>query len=81
MTKLNDGGPAFPQVSDGFHGIEATGGLSVRDYFAGQALIGLCQAEMGETEFVVPPALLARTAYSMADAMLTARSTPTGSAS
>lgn len=46
-----------------------------RDEFAGQALIGICQSEMGETEFLVEPEVLARAAYKMADAMLAARKT------
>ena len=33
--KINDGGPAFPRTAN------ATSGLSLRDWFAGQALAGL----------------------------------------
>ena len=33
MTDYTDGGPAFPWGSDGF----TAGGLSIRDWFAGQA--------------------------------------------
>lgn len=78
-TKPNDGGPAFPQVSDGFHGIEATGGLSMRDWFAGQALVGLLsepQPEDGEPELGLGhdyAANAAKAAYRVADAMLAAR--------
>jgi len=34
-TKINDGGPAFPNGSDG------TMGMSLRDWFAGMAMQGL----------------------------------------
>ena len=84
MTDLiEDGGPAFPQLEavagerDG-HGdaIEAftvaTGGMSLRDYFAGQALAGYfaCsttphQNAVGKEE--------AEYLYRMADAMIAAR--------
>lgn len=66
--KIDDGGPAFP-VPGGFW----DKGMSRRDWFAGQALIGLCQADMSEEQFTVNPDLLARTAYRMADAMLAAK--------
>jgi hypothetical protein len=40
-----DGGPAFPNVTTdyrgkGIHDTYSFGGMSLRDYFAGQALIG-----------------------------------------
>lgn len=70
MSKINNGGPAFPFCSadEAF-----ASGMFLRDWFAGQALIGLCQADMGELEYLVSPDTLARTAYGMADAMLKAR--------
>jgi len=73
-----DGGYAFPQKTISHHrstkeGIEpvyeTTGGLSVRDYFAGQALSGLS----------VPPIRvndidwIANMSYRLADAMLAER--------
>ena len=59
----NDGGPAFP--SDRF----GEGGMSLRDYFAGQALAGLiaCPNTSGDEE------PFACNAYKFADAMLTER--------
>jgi hypothetical protein len=77
-----DGGPAFPATRNEF--VPCVGGygetmsveyagMSLRDWFAGQALIGICQAEMGEREFVVEPSTLANAAYKMADAMLKQR--------
>lgn len=45
-TKINDGGPAFPcdvQIEDnnGSH-YEERYGMSLRDWFAGHALAGIC---------------------------------------
>lgn len=48
MSKtINDGGPAFPvPVERPFgEGLCAIGGLSIRAYFAGQALAGMCAAK------------------------------------
>ena len=63
---MKDGGPAFP-VQD-MRGDEH--GMSMRDYFAGQALAGVCQrADWDDGEENV----LARWAYDIADAMLAER--------
>lgn len=51
-------------------GRSATDGMSLRDYFAGQA-IGHLASTHSDTVFV------ARIAFEIADAMLAARSTPT----
>lgn len=64
MTK-SDGGPAFP--------IEMTGtpyapGMSLRDWFAGQALAGIMTNPVGGEQISV-----ANKAYRIADAMLAAR--------
>jgi hypothetical protein len=69
MNDINDGGPAFPfteRNADGsyYHG---HGGLTLRDWFAGQALIGLLAC--GECTSSVTAAA----SYQMADAMLKAR--------
>jgi hypothetical protein len=46
-TPIKDGGPAFPEIStradehDGSQIVYSAGGMSLRDYFAGQALAGL----------------------------------------
>lgn len=45
--------------------------ISLRDYFAGQALAGFC----AETGTDVHESVLARRAYELADAMLKARGT------
>lgn len=70
--KPQDGGPAFPQIDNtGRRGM----GMSLRDYFASQALIGvmnICRDDtrsQGETN----PQMFSRKAYELADAMLAAR--------
>lgn len=65
MTK-NNGGPAFPTVAGQ---TVYSNGMSLRDWFAGQALAGIVAnpARMGIIEEA------ASTAYAYADAMLAAR--------
>jgi hypothetical protein len=65
MSTINDGGPAFP--FDGYG--ERVPGMTLRDWFAGQALAGLL-AHTGESE-----RNRAVAAYRYADAMLRARDT------
>ena len=62
-----DGGPAFPVVADNGLG-HVSAGMSLRDYFAGQSVIGILSVR--ETNDVD---LLAKAAYQLADAMLVAR--------
>lgn len=59
-----DGGPAFPAIR-GIPDIEI-GGMSLRDYFAGQALQTLIAQGPDETT-------LGKRAYEIADAMIKAR--------
>ncbi len=77
-TPINDGGPAFPfgQVS------EATGqpingffnpGMSLRDWFAGQALASSFFEVLKLMPAKVSPKQFAESLYGMADAMLEAR--------
>lgn len=76
MTTMNDGGPAFPV--HGGHGNDDDprnrilgGGMNLRDWFAGQALIiGLDWVQVHETGGYEEAALVA---YEVADAMLAAR--------
>ena len=79
--KKNDGGPAFPIQNANF--TEAYGGapgMTLRDYFAAHALIGIgnwVHTVYGETN--VSPASISATrrahwAYAQADAMLEERS-------
>ena len=85
MTQ-SDGGPAFPQMSNESYGgsvfAAVEGGMSLRDWFAGQALAGiyasrdlqLCtladMSAIGAGGFEV---CMAKQAYRQADAMLAAR--------
>jgi hypothetical protein len=61
--KIHDGGPAFPTDN---HPMEKLhGGMTLRDWFAGQALAGCMDGRNREQ--------VARTCYELADAMLAAR--------
>jgi hypothetical protein len=71
--KVKDGGPAFPCSNEQYtHGNSQSGdawsGLSLRDWFAGQALAGLCHPG-----WEADPVEAAPVAYRIADAMLAAR--------
>lgn len=66
MTKINDGGPAFPlNASDNWGG--PTQGMTLRDWFAGQALANRYTQDAREDKKV------AQWAYHIADAMIAAR--------
>lgn len=67
MTNTIDGGPAFPSPQCGDWSPEY--GMSLRDWFAGQALAGMMASDDGST-----PENVAAEAYEIADAMLAARS-------
>lgn len=67
MTGVKDGGPAFPVADQGVYG---TYGMSLRDYFAGQALIGVL-ANPG-TRGTLPEDTF-EMIYALADRMLIAR--------
>lgn len=64
--EINDGGPAFPSPTDN---VSQHGQLSVRDYFAAQAVAGLAGARHDQRELEV----IAWRAYQIADAMLEER--------
>lgn len=63
--KSNDGGPAFPW------GGEVRGGMTLRDWFVGQALAGFLASKAHSTSF--HPSEDAEYVYAIADAMLKAR--------
>ena len=69
MTDRHDGGPAFPR--NGQDHLDTQDGMSLRDWFAGQALAGMNSADRrwdgGNKD-------MACAAYSQADAMIAARS-------
>lgn len=77
----NDGGPAFPQPK--FHRIgeyeicESHIGMTLRDYFAGQAIASLLDTDISDVKQIhegeTGAAWLARNAYIVADAMMKAR--------
>ena len=66
MSNKETGGPAFPFWSDTQH-LAGYEGMSLRDYFAAQAMQGICARVNWDEPFV------AERAYKMADAMLKAR--------
>jgi hypothetical protein len=73
MSMTNDGGPAFPRPA-AFSNAERTActeqdGMTLRDWFAGQALAGLLRDGI-DVHGIDDSAYLA---YEMADAMLKAR--------
>lgn len=84
---MNNGGPAFPsrfvkhevgEVGNQVPILEDSSGISVRDYFAGQALVSYIFPEMlhganTEEEIKLEFTNCAAFAYRMADAMLVER--------
>jgi hypothetical protein len=84
--KIDDGGPAFPQApnrvvvnADGTLRPFGYDGLSLRDWFAGQALAGMIERETIAERLVLDTDLTkhcAFWAYHFADAMLAARTKP-----
>lgn len=76
MDKIDDGGPAFP--SNGSMGEVCQEGMSLRDYFAGQALMGLLNNSEARIESDLSDRtnaeILSSNYYFMADAMIAQRS-------
>lgn len=72
--KINDGGAAFP-ASDCGHG-GPYGGMTLRDWFAGQALANLVRDYETTGQMISAETVneIAGDAYAMADAMLATRS-------
>jgi hypothetical protein len=71
--QINDGGPAFPKVGQavdfGNGWLEPQSGMTLRDWFAGQALVGLVSLQRPDAGITSD----ALTAYVFADAMIQAR--------
>lgn len=65
----NDGGPAFPW---GEHG-QILGGMTLRDYFAAKAMTRIIAHDK---DGCMAPDITAMASYSLADAMIKARSQP-----
>jgi hypothetical protein len=69
-TPINDGGPAFPGLHPSKECHYQDSGMTLRDYFAAQALAGICAS--GPSEYWTDKHITAET-YRLADAMLAAR--------
>lgn len=76
MSTKDTGGPAFPNPGLANENCQLQGdltGMTLRDYFAAKAMVGITQAlAQGIRQHDVPK--LAADAYFLADAMLKARS-------
>lgn len=68
-SKIDNGGPAFPSRFLPEPGIFTYPGMSLRDWFAGQAL----QGARWEDGTIMYPVRAAQYAYQLADAMLAER--------
>ena len=75
--KNTNGGPAFPNRFVSTHGeLVELGGMSLRDYFAGQAmqrLLNVAGEVISTLEACDLQEILARKSYEMADVMLKVR--------
>ena len=67
MSEIKDGGAAFPLMRS----INGSDGMTLRDYFAAQALAGICANQ--DNRVYGNSMEFARAAYRLADAMLKAR--------
>ncbi|MGV2099011.1 hypothetical protein [Rhizobium sp. 21-4511-3d] len=71
MTKhIPTGGPAFPVECNIVSGYRDDSGMTLRDWFAGKALMGLMASERATDDAQYQPDMAADRAYRMADAML-----------
>lgn len=71
MSKQNDGGYAFPC---GFGAaMDAEAGMSLRDYFAAKAMVGLLVGKSLPVTGDDPIKILATAAFNVADAMIEER--------
>lgn len=74
---IDDGGPAFPRDSkwnlDGSFCQRGAVGMTLRDWFAGQALTGLC---VGYADHRLSIKECSQLALEAADAMIAARNNP-----
>jgi hypothetical protein len=79
-TPINDGGMAFPTVFPAEHYGTGYRGMTLRDYFAGQALCGLLSGDEyrllkqeADKRGLKRSTVLGPFSYNIADAMLAAR--------
>ena len=81
MNEQKDGGPAFPQITELGDIATTSGGMSLRDWFAGQALAALLSspASLASISQIAREnnsraiKVLAEASYEYSDAMLAAR--------
>jgi hypothetical protein len=76
MTKIENGGPAFPCSASETATIPSSNGqtgMDLRDWFAGQALAGLALAMCIAKAELLAPEQTSVIAYQLADQMLKAR--------
>lgn len=68
---MNDGGSAFPSIKSDWigQGYSDREGMTLRDYFAGQALAGL----IAQTDRALSCKIFASEAYKCADALIAER--------
>ena len=69
----NDGGPAFPQADRVGDIATQHGGMTLRDYFAANAMQGAIASSSAKLDFDFGPDIGAAWAYQVADAMIAAR--------
>ncbi|ASJ58957.1 hypothetical protein KEM44_20955 [Sinorhizobium meliloti] len=72
--KIDDGGQAYPLIEwrtpNGMVASNVQSGMSLRDWFAGQAMQGICAHP---DNWGTTPAKMGVTAYDIADAMIAAK--------
>lgn len=71
MSKHTDGGPAFP--TPWAAGTATEGGMTMRDWFAGQAMQGMLASANSGGRWDADHDILTGEAYDIADAMLKER--------
>lgn len=79
-VERKDGGPVFPELTKAGEYAVSTGGMSLRDYFAGQALVGLLASwsltddiRFVRLSYAERMKMFAFNSYLQADAMLAER--------
>lgn len=68
MSKVNNGGPAFPLLGEGPNAPCFNEGMTLRDWFAGQALAGLVASSVKAGEGAIK--LLPKACVEFADALI-----------
>lgn len=71
-NELEEGGYAFPHAIPTNQNIVSRG-MTLRDYFAGHALVGLLNKDYSRVMLCITPEWIAEAAYGQADAMLAER--------